>query len=237
MALPATFGNRQMAYGGSQSNIIPFASGGRGAIVSQKNQVKGGLPVFNETYDERTLNADAQYELAKLPWEFKDRVWNTVNPLLTGLLGGGGQATFGQVGGENTPLPRLPNSFVFSPEQTQMAVNSARAQGDQGTATQKEQIASEMAGRGFSKRSPIAMALNLAADTGGRMSNADQEREIRLAHTDRNAKQDLSVGTLAQQQWRDFNQMDVARRQSQVDSILNGQRSIAALISALGGLG
>ena len=76
---------------------------------ANKTQVKGGLPVFNDTYDERTLNADAQYDIAMRPWEFKDRVWNTVNPLLQGLVGnfGGGETKFGLVGGENTALPKL----------------------------------------------------------------------------------------------------------------------------------
>lgn len=237
MALPASFGGRNLVIGGSNSNMIPFGSGGKGAIVSNRKQIPGGLPIFDETYDERTLSADAQYELARMPWEFKDRVWNTVNPLLTNLLGtGNGQANFSLVGGENSALPRLPNSFVFSPQQTQQAVNAARAQGDQGVATQKQQISSDLAGRGFSKRSPIAMALGLAADTGGRMSNADQEREIRLGHAEQNARQDLSVGQLAQQQWQNWNQADIARRQAQVDSILNSQRNVASLISALSGL-
>jgi hypothetical protein len=241
-------GNRQMVMGNSGSNIVPFGSGGRGSIISSRKQVGGGVnpflgafgggsPLYDETYDERTLNAESQYELAQKPWDFKNKVFGAISPLLTGLVGDGSQqGNFGQIGGSNTPLPTLPNSFVYSPDQIQQQVNSARAQGDQGAASQKQQIAGDLAGRGFSMKSPLAMALNLGADTGARMSNADQEREIRFGASGANAKQALGVGQLANQQWNDYNQADIARRKTQVESILGSQRNVASLLSILAGL-
>lgn len=244
--MPDQFG-RTMAIGGRKSNIIPFGSGGRGSIISNTKQVGGGnpflspfaaggggSPIFDETYDERTLNADAQYDIAQRPWDFKEKVFGAINPFIQSTIGG--NANFGQVGGSNTPLPTLPNSFVFSPEQTQQAVNAARAQGDQSATTQKSNLAGDLAGRGFSQNSPLAMAMRQGADQAAMMSNADQEREIRLGHADRNSKQGLAVGQLANQQWQDWNSADIERRRNQVNAILGGQQNLTSLLSLLAGL-
>ena len=220
---------------GDTGQLVPMGASGRGSVIKNTKQVKGGLPIYDETYDEGRLSADAQYELGRMPWDLRRDVFNQVQPLLGGLTGEG-NINFGLVGGQNTPMPALPNSFVYSPQQIQQQVNAARAQGDQGAMTQKRQIAGDLAGRGFGARSPLAMALQLGADTGARARNADQEREIRFDAAGANAKQDLSVGQLAQLGWNNWNQLDVERRKTQAESALSQNRNMIALISALSGL-
>lgn len=223
---------------------------GPGATKTRTYGVQGGLPMYDNTTDEGQMSAGAQEGLAKrgqdlnfqqaqLPWNFKQGVFDKTFPLLQGLIsgGGGGGLNFGRVGGENTPLPQLPNSFVYSPQQIQQQVNAAHSTADTGAATQKQQIGEQMAGRGFSGRSPIAMALQQAADVTGRAQGADQERQIRFGAAGQNAQQALGVGQLAQTAWQGFNQADIARRQAAVDAALGGQRNMAALIGALGSFG
>lgn len=195
--------------------------------------VKGGLPIYEDTYGG--LTAAEEKEIAMAPLNFRRDVFNKIFPLAGGAMGEG-SVNFSQVGGTNTPMPTLPNSFVYSPQQVQQQVNSAKAQGAQGAATQKRQIASDISSRGFGGRSALAMALNQAADTGARARNADQEREIRFDAAGANARQDLAVGGLAQQGWNNWNQLDIERRKTQADSILNSQRNMAALIASLSGL-
>lgn len=225
-------------YGSNRQGASPFNFGQSvdGLTRRRVSGVPGGLPVYEDVYGG--LSGKDEKEIALAPWNYRRDVFNKISPMIGGLLGDGNQQTsFGLVGGQNTPQPALPNSFVFSPDQTQQAVNAARSQGDQAAATQKTQNAGDLAGRGFSLRSPLAMAMNQAADTGARMSNADQEREIRLGHAAQNARQDLGVGNLAQQAWQNWNQSDIARRQQQIESILGNQRNSAQLLSILASLG
>lgn len=196
--------------------------------------VPGGLPIYEDRYGG--LSGQDQKDIALAPWNYRQGVFNRTFPLLSGLMGDSKLST-SPVGGSNSPLPGLPNRYVFSPGQIQQQVNAARGQIDQGTATEKGDIAAKMSARGFGGSSPIAQALNLTADLGGRQQGTDAERSIRMGAAGQNAQQDLSVGSLAQNQWRDSNQADIARRQSQVDAALSAQRNMASLIQALAGFG
>jgi hypothetical protein len=223
------------ATGGAGGGFVS-ASGRRGASRSRTQNVDGGLGVHDMTYDDSSLGADAQYELGMAPINYKRETFNKIFPLVTGLMGqGDSSSSFGRVGGENTPLPRLPNSFVYTPDAVQAQVNAARAQGDQGAFTQKQTIVADAGARGFGTRSPFAMASAQAADTGARMSNADQERQIRFDAAGANARQDLAVSGLANQQWAAFNQADVERRKTQLEAQLGQQRNMQSLLATLAG--
>lgn len=217
-------------------NLSPRGNN-RGAVVQTTKGVQGGLPLYENTYDERSLGADSQFEIAKMPWQFKREVFGQVFPLIQGMGQNQSAFNFDRVGGQNTPLPQLPNSFVYSPDQIQQQVNTARAQGDQSAATARTQATGEAAGRGFSARSPMVQALNAGINTATAASNADQERQIRYEATGANATQGNTVAGLANQQWNFFNNADIERRKAVAQSMLDSQRNMAALISAMGSLG
>lgn len=217
-----------------EQNFMGSQRMGSGLTKRVVSGVQGGLPQYQDTYGG--LTGQQEFDLASGPLNFKRETFNKIFPMVTGLMGqGDSSSSFGKVGGENTPLPRLPNSFVYSPDQIQQQVNSARAQGDQGAFTQKQTIAADAGARGFGTRSPFAMASAQAADTGARMSNADQERQIRFEGAGANAKQDLAVGGLANQQWQQFNQADIERRRSQLEAQLGSQRNMQSLLATLAG--
>lgn len=228
---------------GGVGNMSP-RGGNRGAVIQNTKQLGGafipgqgwqpaGLAMNESTNDERTLNADSQFEMANAGNVLKRDIFNRVSPFL-GDAFGSASGSFGAVGGQNTPLPQLPNSFVFNDQQTNQMVNAARAQGDQGAQTQRQQLAGSLSGRGFGQNSPLAMALMQGADSTARMGNADQERQIRFGAADRNAQQALGVGQLATTAWNAFNQADIARRQQQLEGYLGNQRSMVSLLGALG---
>lgn len=201
-----------------------------------------GLPGGgSETIADRRLKEQNQfnYATASLPWNYRKDVFNQTFPLIQGLVGQNGSfnGQFGTVGGANTPQPNLPDNFVYTGDQIQQQVNAARAQGDAGAQVEKNTARGELAGRGFSTRSPIAMAMDLAADSGARASNADQERQIRFDAAGANANQALNVGKLAQDAWSGWNDADIRRRQTQLNALLGSQSAVTNLISALGGLG
>ncbi len=199
------------------------------AFTTGANGTAGGQKMYDEGIE------DFQLARNKQQLDYKQGIFNQVFPWAQGLMGGGGgQTTFSAVGGQNTALPQLPSSFVYSPDMIQQQVNAARAQGDQGTQTQKTQATNDMAARGFSSRSPLHFAMQQAADTAGRTSNADQERQIRFDATGANAKQGLAVGGLANQQWDMFNNSDIARRKLQADSVIANQRNMIGILSSLG---
>lgn len=192
----------------------------------------------DEQIKQRHLDRFHEDRLARLPWDYKREVFNQTFPLIRDQIGGqsDASATFGRVGGENTAQPALPNSFVFSPQQTQQRVNAARAMADQGAASQSRQVGEGMTARGFGSRSPALLALQQGASMAGRMQGADQEREIRRGDAQMNANQDLGVGQLAQQAWNAWQQNDIARRQTQVEAALGQSRNMVSLIQALTGL-
>lgn len=205
-------------------------------IAKYQGDLQKGLA---EQQNELTrFGIEQNYRAAELPINLRRDIFNQTFPLINRAfdgMGGGGSANFGQVGGTNTPQPNLPDNFVYSPDQIQQQVNSARAQGDQGAETQKRKMSGELAGRGFGSKSPLAMALEQAADSTARMGNADQEREIRFDAAGANAKQALDVGNLAQNAWTNWNTADIERRKTQINALLGNQQNMAQLISALGG--
>lgn len=208
---------------------------------------------------DRTTRLGFDYSLAeaRLPWDYRRGVFGQVFPLVQSLFGmtpgvpgaktggsvavgggfgGGSNGQFSTIGGTNTPLPNLPPDYVYSPDMIQQQVNAARATSDEGTASAKTENAKNMASKGFGSRSPIAMAMDQAADNAGRARNADSEREIRFDAAGANANQALNVGQLAQQAWQDWNSLDVERRRTQLNSLMSNQSNLASLISALSGL-
>ena len=196
---------------------------------------KGLADQQNET---ARFGIEQNYKAAELPVNLRREVFYNTLPFISKMFdgyGGGTTGSFGLVGGSNTQQPNLPDNFVYSPDQIQQQVNSARAQGDQGAESQKRKMSGELAGRGFGSKSPLAMALAQAADSTARMSNADQEREIRFDAAGANANQALEVGTLAQNAWTNWNNADIERRKTQINALLGNQQNMAQLISALGG--
>lgn len=198
-------------------------------------------PLVGPSTADRRFTEQNQFNFAQaqLPWNYRREVFNQTFPLIQGLVGQNGSfnGSFGTVGGTNTPQPNLPDSFVYSGDQIQQQVNAARAQGDTGAQVQKDSAQGALAGRGFSSRSPLAMAMEQAADTGARASNADQERQIRFDAAGANAGQALNVGRLAQDAWSNWNNTDIERRKTQLNALLGSQSAVTNLISALGGLG
>lgn len=218
-----SFGGGYQSYGEPGFGVNPLARG------------QGSLDALNAANRQYAASANA----TNAPLAYKQGVFDKIFPLVQGLIGGmdgGGGFNVNAAGGVNTPQLALPPSFVYSPSEIQGSVNQARAQGDRGAATQKQTIANQMAGRGFAGTSPIALALQQAADSGARSQNAQTEQGIRFNAAGANAQQADTVGTLGEAQWRDFNDADIRRRMNQANFSLGQNRNTSSLISALGAL-
>lgn len=206
-------------------------------------QFSGTGQPYGQIFDAlapRQQAQDASNErIAAMPIAYKQGVFNQVFPFIKGLdMTGGANANggFQALGGQNTPQSALPSSSVYTPGQIQGQVNAANAQGQQSSQAQQQQASNNAAGRGFSASSPMVQALQAGIRSSTAASNADQSRQIQYGAATANAQQADTVGSLANTQWNDFNQADIARRQNVASNILNAQKNVAALISALGSL-
>lgn len=141
----------------------------------------------------------------------------------------GQMASFQQVGGKAAPLPGITVGGVWSDPQVQQQANAMRARNDQGAATQQRDIQTQMAGRGFSSRSPLLAALQAQVGASNRAANSAGERELRWDAAQGNARHLLNTQVARQNQWAQAEDSDIRRRQLQMSGY-------NALLGALTGL-
>lgn len=176
-----------------------------------------------------------QERLGLAPINAQNERFNAINPTIQTLLGsltGGGAAgggMFGAVGGSAPPLPQITAAPVYSQQMIDQQVNAAKANNAASTASQNRDLSAKLAGQGFGSKSPLLAALTANNQAQMMGANAAAENDIRFGSASTNAKQLLAGQTAQQQQWSDFNDQDIRRRQSQLSGV-------ASLIGALGGL-
>lgn len=216
--------------------------GGQNAADRQQNQRQ-----FDASNTTAQRGQDLNLQAAQLPWQYKRDIFGQVFPLVQQAAGGfgqqGGQGALANfqsalqlVGGQNSALPGLPPSAVFTPEQTQQRVNAQAAQNEAAAATQRQRAAEDTAARGFGSRSPLLAALNAQIDTSTAAANSDFARQAGLDAAQANAQQGLQVGALANQQFQLANDADIRRRQAAGSYVQGNQQNALQLIAALAGL-
>lgn len=195
-----------------------------GAQTAQRGQDQN-YALGNRQADVAQEGNKLQFQAQMAPIEYKRDVFDKIFPMVSGVLsgaGGPGQA----VGGSPRPQPAVTPGGVYSDQQTQERVNAARAGIDQQAASQSRAAATKLAGQGFGGRSPLLAALQQQIQGQAMAAGADAERETRSGAAEANAKQRLAAEDLMQQQWRDYEDSDIRRRQAATNQT-------SALLSAL----
>lgn len=152
-----------------------------------------------------------ELQMAQLPWDYKNKVFGAVSPLLQGLMGTGQS---GLVGGQNTPLPTITQGPVWSQQQIDQQVNAQKANNAQAANTQAKQAQQRVAASGFGANSPLLAALQGQAQMGRMAADATAQRETNWNAAQGNAQHLLDTQQAAQNQWAQSNQADIARRES-----------------------
>lgn len=170
-----------------------------------------------------------QLQLGMAPWQYKDKVFGTISPLLQQLMGGGGTSSNGLVGGQNPATPQVDASPIWSPRQIDQQVNAAKANNAQGADTQVRQAQTKLAGQGFGSKSPLLAALEGNIGQARMAADADVDRGIRWDAASGNAGHVLKGQAANQNAAVAFNNADIERRKT------NNQYT-TSLLSILGGL-
>jgi hypothetical protein len=162
---------------------------------------------------QNQADRDLQFKLGMAPVDFAREKFNTLSPLLTGLIGNQtGPGT--EVGGTSTPLPQINQGPIWSPQQVNQQVNAAKGSNSQMAASQQQQAATKTAAQGFGSRSPLLAALQGQIGASQMAANTDAERNIRFDTAKDNAKHTLDTQVAGQNQWMDANSIDVERRKA-----------------------
>lgn len=196
---------------------------------------QGGQAAADRAFQgaQNDAQRNLQMQLGLAPTQLEREKFGAISPYINSILGGltgaGGGGMFGQVGGAPPPMPAITAAPVYSQQDTDRAVNSAKANNAQQTATQNRDLATRLGGQGFSSRSPLLASIQASNQMAQLGADASAENNIRFGNAATNARQ-LLAGQQAQQgQWSDFNDQDIRRRQTQMSGV-------ASLIGALGGL-
>lgn len=179
--------------------------------------------------DAANANADRanQMTLGMAPWNFKDKVFGTISPLLQQLMGN--QNPGGLVGGQNPATPQVDASPIWNPQQIDQQVNSAKANNAQSADTQSKAAQTKLSAQGFGSKSPLLAALEGNIGQARMGADADAERGIRWDAASGNAGQVLKGQMANQNAAVAFNGQDIDRRKA------NNQYQ-TSLLSILGGL-
>ncbi len=149
-------------------------------------------------------------------------------PMFSQGMAGGGFG--GAPGGMAAPKPEITVGGIYSPEALQAQINQTRAANDQGAATQIQQNQNQMAGRGMSTSSPLAMALGNQINAANMANNAGGESQLRFDAASANAKQRTASEGLRNQQWGMGEDQDIRRRTQQANQSQNFMTLLAGLL-------
>lgn len=167
----------------------------------------------------------AQLQLGMAPISLKRDIFNQVSPLLTGLVGGGGNE---RVGGTPTAAPDITRGPIWSGQQVDEQVNAGLSQNAANADTQMRQNSNNLAAQGFGQRSPLLAALNSSVGMQRAAADANFARDTRFNTAKDNAQQVTATDQLALDRWNQGEQNDIARRQmasnqmSQLAAVLAG---------------
>lgn len=225
-------------YGSQNNPVAPTAIDSEGIALQKMRQ-----PLEQRALDQSAQKdtADRQFQAAQgdanranalqqtmAPINFKRDVFNSVSPLLTGMLGGATKEN-GVVGGESAAAPGITRGPVWSGQQIQEQVNSGKAANAGNADTQSRANEQRLAGSGFGSRSPLLAALNSSVGMQRSAADANVDRETRWGAAQGNADSTFRTDQLATQQWDQAQNQDIARRQARNQY----QTSLASILASL----
>lgn len=142
------------------------------------------------------------------------------------LYGASGQ--YGAVGGTTQPQPTITRGPLYSQQQIDQQVNQGVAANDARYQTLMKQLGESAAARGLGMRSPAIQAQMTQLGIANIGDNARTEMATPMRYLQANADQTFRTDQLAQQQWMGGEDVDIRRRQQQL-------QQLNALLSSLGG--
>lgn len=163
--------------------------------------------------------------------EFK---FDEVFPFVQGVVGGIGSAGVPQTPGVRVLGPFISSRGVLSPAEVQSQVNAAWAKNDARTASQAFDVAAQLAGRGFSSNSPLAVAMQVGLFGQNLRANNDAATSLRIQAATANAAQILKGQELLQQQFFQANQIAVDSERNQVTRQVGILSAVAQMVGAVG---
>lgn len=194
-----TLQGNQLGFEGTQAGLNRGFTGEQNAANRQFEGEQGAA--------QRAL----QLQLGMAPINFAQQKFNTVMPLISGLMGGV-RANMGG-GGAMAPQPSMGSGDIWTQAQIDQQVNAAKAGNAQQASTASHNAARQTAGRGFGANSPLLAALQGQIQMGQMGTDADAERGIRLDSAKANAQNRLATGSLAEQKWLDAQDQNLRRQQ------------------------
>lgn len=176
---------------------------------------------------EAEKNRQLELQLAQMPLDWQKEKYNraTGSGLYQSLTGAFTPST---VGGVNSPMSPISQGSIWSDQQIDQQVNQSKSNNQQMAATQNQQISNRAAGQGFASKSPLVAALQGQTNAATMANNAKSEQDIRWNAAEGNSRHLLDTQKAAQQQWADWNDADIRRRQA----AYQGQASLLAALGA-----
>lgn len=180
--------------------------------------------------DTASANADRanQFSIAQMPWDYKNKVFGTLSPLLTQLTGGAAGGGI-RPGGENLGVERVNESPIWSPQQVGQQVNAAKAGNAQSADTQMKAAQTKLTSQGFGSKSPLLAALEGNIGQARMGQDATAAREIPWQAAQGNATQVMGAQKANQGADIAANAADIERRKA-------NNSYTTSLLGILGGL-
>lgn len=194
----------------------------------RQNQFEGARQANQLAFEagQGEANRANQLSIAGMPWAYKNRVFDTVSPLLTSLAGGGQSPL---VGGQNTPQGQITQGPVWTQQQIDQQVNNQKSNNARAANTQSQAAARSTAASGFGAASPLLQALQGTIQAQRMGADAAAERETNWNAAQGNAQQLLASQQAAERNWLDYNTTDIERRKA-------NQQYQTSLLGILAGL-
>lgn len=175
--------------------------------------------------DQNTVQAGIAADAAKYPAMLKQQRWDQLSPYVTGILGGlqngGTGGAFGAGGlfgayqgqGQVGTQPQINAAPVYSQDQIQQQVNTARANNDQKTAGEIQQMNNSLGGHGYGSNSPLAAVLGASYQGQNMQANTANETSTRLNAAQMNSQQLLAAQQAQEAQFANRQNEDIQRGQ------------------------
>jgi hypothetical protein len=196
----------------------------KGAYEGVQQRIGMDPDVYGQL-QQRSKEFDWQKELQGAQFGFKVGAFNKLFPYATSMLG-----NFGQVGGQSTPEPSITRGPLYNQNQIQQQVNTQQAGADARYQTLMRQMAGSAAGRGFGMASPAIQSQMTQLGIANIGENQRIARELPMQYVQANADQTYRTDTLAQQQWQQAQDIDVRRRQTQLQGAIGLLNSLSGII-------
>lgn len=225
---------------------VPFSYGN--AQTQQLDSMMGRDYTKIATADpDIAAQGEQARKLAQQQNDFKQGRFNQIMPLLQNGLAGaqGGFSSGGQ--GINVPAPQFGGPHIQGgPLWTQQAIqqnlNSNRANIDQSTATNNQNMRNSIAGRGFGSGSPLAAALENQSNMSALGQKADYERQFVPQARQANAQFGLQAANAQQNQFAGnqqamlgYGQNLLANQRNQITAQGQNQQFQNSLLNTLSG--